>query len=246
MTTTFDAAAHPRTPAGVTAGGQFATKALSEPDVQLTHAMLEVRIDESFPVPQANNLDAIASVPDIVAAGANTSSGVAAALGMTDREGAYYADAAGYLGLVDIQPGADVKTYRLTDAGQALLGTDPDHRAALMAAIVDEVPAVTDLRAGDEQGVLDRLGSDAGLGPTTAARRLDTFRSWERMTASPHALADAVAATAGTARANITAAIQVSVREHDEARKRNTERPAAYCGSCFMQLPTSGLCDSCD
>lgn len=246
MTTTFDSAAHPRTPAGVTTGGQFATKPRSETDLRLTPAVVDVRIDESFPVPQANNLDAIASVPDIVAAGANTASGVAAALGMSDREGAYYADAAGYLGLVDLEPNADTKTYRVTDAGQALLDTDPQSRAALMVAIIDEVPGVQDLRDGDEEGLRDRLGSDAGLSGSTIERRMDTFRSWEQMTASPYALAGAVAATETNARGRLTAAVQVSVAEREAARARRAERPVALCPSCFMQMPTSGLCDSCD
>ncbi|WP_156251019.1 hypothetical protein [Pseudactinotalea terrae] len=246
MTTSFDTAAHPRVPTGISAGGQFATKPRTESGVQLTHAAIQVRIDASFPVPQANNLDAIASVPEIVAAGANTPSGVAAALGMADREGAYYGDAAGYLGLVEVEPGAPVKSYQLTDAGRALAEADPVSRAALMTAVIDEVPQVRALRSGDQQGVLDRLGADDGLGSTTAVRRLDTFRSWDRMTASPFELTDAVAAAADVAHANLGAAIQVSVSEVEQARRKNLERPVTYCGSCFLQLPASGSCDTCD
>lgn len=246
-TTTFDTRLHPRTPAGVRSGGQFATRPNAEADLQLAPTALDVRIDEGFPVPQANNLDAIASVPDAVAAGADTPKGIAAALGMSDREGDYYGNAAGYLGLVELEPHAPVRTFRLTDAGRVLAETpDPAARAQLMAAIVDEVPAVQDLRDGDEQGVIDRLAGDRDLSGTTITRRLDSFRSWDRQTASPIELADQVALVADGVRTNIGAAIQVSRSERDAAKAHRREAAPALCGSCFMQLPSSGLCDSCD
>ena len=50
--TTFDVAAHPRTPAGVSTGGQFATKARAESPVQMTRTLAE-RAAASLPGIQA-------------------------------------------------------------------------------------------------------------------------------------------------------------------------------------------------
>ncbi|MPV50152.1 hypothetical protein GCG21_09065 [Pseudactinotalea sp. HY160] len=240
-----------RQPAGRPTGGQFAEAARPPAPISLhagrgTSDLLpgDYEVDDSFPYPQANDLDKIACTVDAVDAGANTHEAIAESLGVHDREGAYYADAAGYLGLLEPVPGEEVRTYSCTSLGQQMTLADNEDRARLMAGMLDHVPAVAIYDEGGEEAVTDLYNLD-GLSETTATRRAATIRSWVGQINDPRHLAGSVR----TCRMQtINRAGPAALQAQEAARRRSEQRaraeqPPAICPECFMQIPSSGMCD---
>lgn len=245
----FDESSIVREKAGQPTGGRFAEKQRAGSGITLAAAPAvlpaDYEVDEDFPHPQANDLDKIACVVDAVSAGANTPEAVADALGLHPREGAYYADAAGYLGLVERVPGEEITTYATTSLGNELAVSDEQGRAALVREMVAHVPAVAIYDAEGDEAVVDFLSTE-GLGASTAARRAATIRSWAHQTADPGSLAGAVRVTQTE---TIHRAADAAERARAAAEERRRIREAAQvremppCPSCFMQLPSSGVCE---
>lgn len=241
-----------RQPAGRPTGGQFAEGARPPAPISLhaqtgTSNLLPAgyEVDDSFPYPQANDLDKVACTVDAVNAGANTPEAIAEALGVHDREGAYYADAAGYLGLVEPVHGEEVRTYNCTSLGQTMALADNEDRARLIADMLEHVPAVDLYADGGEDAVIELYNLD-GLSETTATRRAATIRSWVNQISDPRHLAGSVRTChmqtinrAGPAARQAQAA---AARRRAEQSAREAQ-PPAVCPECFMQLPTSGHCD---
>lgn len=235
---------------GVSEGGQFSTAARSEPALTLTptgSAMLpgDYEVDEAYPHPQANDLDKVTTVADAVNGGANTPAAIAQTLDIHEREGAYYAHAAAYLGIIEKVDGDEVTTYATTSLGNVLVASEEDERAELVRQMVAHVPAMAIYDDEGEQAVAQFLNTD-GLGQTTAARRAATIVSWARQSADTGSLAGALGKSReqATSRAPDAAAkAREAAEQRRQARNAAQDRQMPPCPSCFTQLPMSGVCD---
>lgn len=204
-------------------------------------------IDETFPHPKANNLHKIAAVVDVVHAGANTGAAVAEALDIEEREGSYYADAAGYLGLLETVVGEPVKTYSLTTQGTTLMLSDYAERAIMMLRLVGQTPGVQVFAEDGHDGVMSMLDY-AGLAEATALRRAGTISSWFNQIANEDDMVAGVTveSTGAQGRALEAAKRAEEVRRARVAVMAPRERTFGTCSSCFMSLPATGKCDDCD
>jgi len=237
-----------RQPAGTPTGGRFAAEARAGAGVSLaaTGAALlpgDYQVNDDFPYPQANDLDKVSEVAYAVRAGATTPSAIAQALDVHEREGAYYADAAGYLGLVEPVQGADVRSFSVTGLGEQFALADDQDRADLVAAMVDRTPPVAVL---DEEGVdgLADFYNTEGLSPQTAHRRAATISSWADQVGDPQVMAGAVRSLHSEV---VHRAPVAAERAREEARVRRLSRQRVepevrVCPSCFMQVAASGAC----
>jgi hypothetical protein len=235
MTTTFERD-HPRI-----ADGTFAQKLQTSPEVALAFSDTAFQVNDAFPIPQANDLEKIAALVDAVDAGANTGAAIAETFDLSDRQGPYYLDAAGYLGLVDVVSGVDVRTFELTSLGQQMLASDELGRVEILKTLVASTPAVQIYADGGEEAMLDFL-SEAGLGDGTAARRGASATSWYQALTASQDFAGAIGdeLVAARARSGMAAA---HAREAAAARSMaRAERPVKVCTNCFMQMPASGVC----
>lgn len=204
-------------------------------------------IDETFPHPKANNLHKIAAVVDVVHAGANTGSAVAEALDIEEREGTYYADAAGYLGLLETVTGEPVKTYSVTTQGMNLMLSDYAERATMMLHLVAQTPGVQVFAENGREGVMEMLDY-AGLAEATAVRRAGTISSWFNQIANEEDLMAGVIIEIDSAQGRALEAAKRAqeVRHARIAAMAPRERTFGTCSSCFMSLPATGNCDECD
>lgn len=246
-----------RVEAGIPSGGQFATQTHAEADVSLAPsqpaapAPAGFEVNEGFAYPQANDLDKVALVVDAVEAGADTNEAIGQALEVSDREGAYYANAAGYLGLVDVDASASVRSYRLTGLGQRMREADAGHRSELMGQIVDQVPDVALVRQDGPEALQGYLQMD-GLGQTTATRRAAGMSAWATAVSDRTGLAGALADQHQRTSTRLGPAAERARAQRDEAAQTQSaqtqagQRPAGFCPSCFVQLPATGVCDECD
>lgn len=238
-----------RQPRGLPVGGQFAPQIRAEDFLDLSGTVTTPDLDFSFPFPQANNLHKVACVVDAVAAGANTGESVAETLELSDREGFYYADAAGYLGFVTTIDGAGAKTYELTPWGEQLLAEDAAGRAELLKATAYTVPAVQIFSDRGEAGVLEYLEEETGLGETTAIRRTATISAWRNAVAHTDEFTQDVEAERLGAGLRSEAAALNAVRERMAREARvlaaSQEKKLATCDICGMGLPLSAVCDNC-
>lgn len=185
-----------------------------------------------FPAPQADRLDKVAVAVDAVQAGADTPEAIADALDIDARQGSYYGDAAGYLGLLT-QESENPKRYSLTAAGEQYYDADPADREAILVGLVAESDIVQEYEDRGLAGVEEILG-DRNYAESTATRRAKTAESWAGQVQSsglctPEAIEDARA----------------------RARKFVAERPAIevtqpvqreVCGECFTEKSVSGAC----
>ena len=219
--------------------GSFAEKSQSAPEAELV-TRLTATYGNGFPEPQANCLEKISTVVDALAAGANTGWAVGEALAVTGREGSYYADAAGYLGLVSVLRGSDPKTYALTGLGEAALGMSDDDRCQAIRDIVALSPGAGLLEESGEEAVSEFLLAQ-GLEGETVLRRTQTIQSWAK------AIKDRTGFE-GSARIEMAQTRERSVvaaRHAHEARRAHPVPRDERCPSCGNQVPLSGVCDFC-
>lgn len=222
-------------------GGEFGARARSEAETHLTGA--NPVVDLTFPQPQANDLDKVISVIDAVAAGANTGDAVGEALAIADREGAYYADAAGYLGLVQTVAGPGPKTYELTPAGEELLGASAADRVSIISERAQAVPGLQLLDEFGEEGVREFIDAQ-GFAESTAGRRTSTMVSWSRALTNPDDLSRVVGSTVTEVQGRSAAAVHAAeVRAARESELRAlAPKPAETCTGCWMEISVSGAC----
>lgn len=242
-TVTWDETKHPREQAGT-----FAEKAHTAPETGLhlrALPSLTDAIDESFPIPQANSLESVSATVSAVAADVNTPSAVAQALDMDDRQGSYYLNAAGYLGLVEVD--ADYETgagvWRLTGLGEQMTHMPANERAALIAELAESTPAVAGYRENGTAGAGDAIAENSELGDETIARRAATASSWAAtIDALDYAANEARITEAARGRFELAAA--AAKTERDVILAARAPKAAQICDSCFMEMPTSGACGS--
>lgn len=232
--------------------GQFTTKPAGEADVQLAAvptirhpALHDYDVDDSYPYPQANDLDKVVAVTDLVQGGADTAEAVAHGLDVSGRQGSYYANAAGYLGLVERDQSSGVTTYGLTELGQAVADSPPADRADMVRYMVS---GMDDVQIAFEDGPaeLSRQIQMDGLDPSTADRRAATISSWAEQTGSTQRLELAIVSTTGQTDTRISEAAQRARAQREQARVRSApEKAVATCSTCHMQLLPNGDCGSC-
>lgn len=242
-TVTWDETKHPREQ-----GGRFDAKAQSAPEPALhlrALPSLTDAINETYPVPQANSLESVSAAVSAVAADVNTPSSVAQALDMDDRQGAYYLNAAGYLGLVesdrDYETGAAL--WRLTALGEEMTRLDDEQRAALIVELAESTPAVAGFRENGLSGAEDAIAERAELGEETIGRRAATASSWAAAI-DAHDFAHSEAQITELARDRFATAAASAKTERAALAAARVEKAPEYCPNCFTQLPASGVCGS--
>lgn len=197
---------------------------------------------ELAPLPQANNLGAIGAVVDAVAEGLDTTGDIAEAIGMAERQGSYYPNAAATLGYVTQQYGSSPTVWRLTDRGLNLVGMDSTQRAQDLARAIGAYSQV-ELYRSEGADALETAYLLDGLADSTARRRVSTIATWSDW---------AEAAEAGQTTGEIQAASAATRQRAPQiladrlARERAAQPPAPQmCARCFIQLAASGSCSFC-
>lgn len=198
-------------------------------------------VNLAYPAPQADRLDRLAVVVDAVDVGADTSSAIAASLDMVDRQGAYYANAAAYLGLIEEVPGTSPQQWRLTDDGRVYAAAGGPGRLDLLTGLVAQVPAVqVYLEADGGMGAVVDLYAACDLDAQTATRRAQTASAWAGLLLE-QCDPDTLVRDGATVRA-VAARIAAELAA---ARIAAAPAPAPVCQGCWMQLPSTLVCDNC-
>ena len=242
-TVTWDETKHPREQAGT-----FAEKTNTAPEAALhlrALPSLTDAINESYPIPQANSLVSVSATVSAVAADVNTPSSVAEAISMDPRQASYYLNAAGYLGLVEVDTEYDTGAgiWRLTGLGEQMTHMPANERAALIAELAESTPAVAGFRENGLDGATDAIAESSDLGDETIARRAATASSWaQTIDALDYAASEARVTEAARGRFELASAAAKAEREVLIAAR--TPKAPEICGSCFMEMPTSGACGS--
>ncbi len=164
---------------------------------KVTLSDLEKSILAEIPVPQADELDIVFTVPEHVEQGNNTRSQIAKELRYASRQGPYYADAAMALRLIQSErlPGHTSERLVLTDLGREYIATESESRVNLRRDIVLDAPIVkyvsSQLGITDgervpyplpqillDEGEVAKVLEEFNINPGTARRRAHTFCSW--------------------------------------------------------------------
>jgi DNA modification methylase len=159
----------------------------------------ELDILTETPVPQADNLDLVFGVPQLVQQGAETRNDIAGRLDYVPRQGPYYADAAIALRLVEAvgAPGKTGQRLELSDLGTEWLSASDRDKPRLKREVVLAAPIVkfvasalgVDLSAtSDLSALLDESRVATALerldlSNNTAKRRAGTLCGWFRVIA---------------------------------------------------------------
>ena len=197
---------------------------------------------ELAPLPQANNLGALAAVVDAVAAGCDTTAEIAEAIDMADRQGGYYPNGAATLGLIVKAAGTHPARWRLTADGLTFVDLDAAGRAAMLARIIAEYGQVQTFRE-DGAEKLEGYYLLEGLAPATARRRVSTISTWSQWAARAAAgLADREVGEASAA-TRLRAPQVLAARK--AAERRHALPQAATCTRCYVQLAANGTCSIC-
>lgn len=231
--------------------GRFGPSSAPESDLTLTSgsihpALRDHEVDITFPYPQANDLDKVVAVTDLVDGGADTADAVAHGLDMHPRQGAYYANAAGYLGLLESEKTTGVTTYRLTELGHAFTSSDPAGRAEMLTHMVtgmDDVQIVSE----DGQAELARQLQMDGLDEATANRRAATIGSWAEQTDATTRLELQISDSCDGARSRCSEAAERARTQREEARRATarTEPRREICSDCNTEIGPAGNCGGC-
>lgn len=201
---------------------------------------------DRFPTPQANDIEKILTAVDAIRAGANTPDAVALALGNarakdehTDRQGRYYADAAGYLGLVDRIAGADYVSYEVTDTGAALADATAERRVEAMTRIISQVPEIALYAEIGAEGLTEHL--EKTYAESTADRRASTYMTWAR-TLERRDLSFVFGTEMFEAQDRIIAAVERAEADREARIRANRVVEPEICMDCFMAKSVSGEC----
>lgn len=145
-----------------------------------------------FPVPQANNLSRIGEVALFVASGLKTAADIGAAFPQNDgkseenaaRDGLYYLDAAGYLGLVTRERDGRSMSFELTDSGKRYIDLDSEGREAYLRALATATPLIQAYAYAKGRGLFELLVAE-GMSEQTARRRVSTAYAWDKALGRP-------------------------------------------------------------
>lgn len=200
-----------------------------------------VKINTQYPYPQANSLSKVASVVDAVSGLADTDEGIAAAINVVPRQGAYYATAAGYLGLLT-EVGTAPRTWALTALGAHFLESDSDERVQILSQLVEQIPASDAALDEDIEIMSDEIEIEENLSSSTASRRAAALSAWTKTLTSSNASTSLTLETDSvTDRLPVAAAVAAENRDRIRNRPR-IEPTYGVCSNCFMQISASGTC----
>jgi hypothetical protein len=159
----------------------------------------ELDILTETPVPQADILDLVFGVPQLVRDGAETRNDIAGRLDYVPRQGPYYADAAIALRLIDAvgAPGKTGQRMELSDLGAEWLSAPEREKPRLRRQVVLAAPIVKYVASelGVEPGTASGLSAlqdqprvaaaleSLDLSQYTAKRRATTLCAWFRVIA---------------------------------------------------------------
>ncbi len=137
-------------------------------------------IRTTTPVPQADRIEKVAVIPFLVDEGYDTPNKLAPLLEFSPRQGRYYLDAAGSLGLLE-------RNYRLTTLGLEYLSSTPDIRHQILAKAILSLPIAQEIlaylvmapsRTLHKDFLVELTRCSTGLAPATARRRTQTLWNW--------------------------------------------------------------------
>jgi hypothetical protein len=206
---------------------------------------------ENWPLPQADNLDKIATVVDAIEGGATTSDSIGESIDTVDRQGSYYANAAGYLGLVEkSKDDIGVTQYSLTIAGQQFLASDEKERTVMLSQMIEQTPLMQSYReTGGDKSKLEKTIVENGLENSVAKRRAASIVTWSEKLKNVSSLTSEISSSR---QETITRAIAASQKQNivREAKKQElfatvVKQNGKICTNCFMAMPLSGICDNC-
>ncbi len=158
----------------------------------LTSPLFLFGIREHVTAPQADNLEKVKNLIEIVGLGLRSSSDVAKKLRMDPRQSSYYREAAEVLGFLNAR-----KPYTLTDVGRQFLLSDDTVKLKLMVGALLRVPiiahtvaslqsrVVTSVTRQDLEDLVKRASNVRG---TTVKRRAQTILAWMRWMGDNHGI----------------------------------------------------------
>jgi len=154
----------------------------------------ELDVLTEVPVPQADDLDLVFKVPELVENGAETRSHIARELSYVPRQGPYYADAAISVRLVEAigTLGKTGQRLKVTELGQDWLRAPQSDRARIQREAVLAAPVIkyvasqlgVDVRRTSathdllDQSAVAGVLQELDLSPNTAGRRAEALCGW--------------------------------------------------------------------
>lgn len=204
-----------------------------------------VEVNEDFPHPQANRLDKVSTTVDAILNGANTAGSISQALDVVDRQGYYYGDAAGYLGLVDASQTGDFKEYSLTTRGQIFAESSPTEREAMLREITNSMPLMQILRDEGPDAAEQFIQDTQDTNETTAKRRVATLVTWDNALSSDMA-SEIESDRLGSSERFLDAATYAQEQRDKRNAPIKTEARGSVCQKCFMETSLTGACENCD
>ena len=205
--------------------------------------------NDDFSFPQANDLEKVILVVDAVENGANTNDSVAAVFGIAPRTGAYYATAAGYMGLIQKHETDMLQQFSLTGRGQDMLALNREERADLISEMVLRLPEAETVAEDGVEGLEADLQKANDWQDSTAERRSACIGSWYESATDRERLANSVEETEAITSIRYEAAARMaSTQRYDARQKAEAGRPRVgeVCQSCFTEKSLSGECNNCD
>lgn len=136
----------------------------------------------SIDIPQADNLDAVRQIVQVVAQGCDTFDRIVAKTCFDSRQVEYRSHAARILGFLEVQP-----RLVLTAVGKRLVQTRPSsererqmfEEAVLACRVINMIaPELCDKFPPTKRVIADRIMDCSQLGDTTALRRAGTILAW--------------------------------------------------------------------
>lgn len=206
---------------------------------------------DAHPVPQADRIEKVAAAVDAVAAGCDTAATIADALGMVGRQGAYYPNAAAFLGLLEIaHPSAPV-IWQLSPLGAAFAEMAASKRAEALCAAI-ESSGIVDTYTLQGSDALRAEWAAYGLSEATIERRLQTAEAWTSFyvdagrAEQAQRLAEAQAAARAQAVGAKERAGRRAPRRQRSVKHTSQHRYTRRCPICAVALPSgSDACDLC-
>lgn len=200
--------------------------------------------NDEFPKPQANRPERIAALVEAVHAGANDVESLKIALDVDERDARYYADAAGYLGLLH---STGNKEYEVTEHGEVLATSSEHMKEQLVSERIKGTPEYQEYVDGGEQAVKDMMSEETKLGDVTIARRTATARAWTDYVTDKGQNDGVATATELEGMRSRLEEAKENKRQRDEARRAAEEAAKPkVCPKHFMELSASGVCMMCD
>lgn len=214
--------------------------------VKKTVKISRVDVNEDFPHPQANRLDKVSTTVDAIYNGATTPASLSHALDVVDRQGSYYGDAAGYLGLVEERTNGEFKEYYLTSKGEFFVKQDATGREQILRETIDNMPLMQIYREEGDAAAMDFIQNTQDLCDTTALRRLTTLKTWDDTLAS--SISESIEADKADGESRFVEASQYAAEQKQKRLKKQkkAETHGALCPNCFMEMSLNGECSNCD